>query len=113
MGNVLYLQRGLGDQKLFRLADPVGSQIFVGRAVQIPAEQPGQILGRDIDFPAHCLHAQREAVVHFDFFYHRKDIILIQGFLRKLLRIASVCKCQEHGVAADGELLLVRGMLAV
>ena len=45
------------DQQLFGLADPKRSEIFIGRTVQEAPEEPGKVLGGDIDQTAEFIYS--------------------------------------------------------
>ena len=107
-GDLLHLKPRGGDQQLFRLAQPVGSQIFVSGAVEIPPEEPGEILGSYEYLSAQFFNGQREEIAAFNFFYYGQNIISVERFVRS----AAMCRVRnldQHTVAVDGELFYIQG----
>ena len=107
--DLTYGQVRTAHQKFFCFFQPEVRQPGIDGAAEKPVEQPGKILGRNIQFFRQAPDGEFLAVRCFDFFYCRLYIAQIKRIVAKVSIIAEPADVKKEGVAVHGQLERIKG----
>lgn len=82
MADALHFQVGFPHQQFLRPVDPEPGNIVLHGVSGKTAEQPGKVLGRDVDLTGQAVHVGDGCGICFNSFYYRRHILPVQWMFR-------------------------------